>query len=51
MKIQERLASLRPYVSGIRYVNDLTVVDATFKETWVVENTDSVKFKKGAIRP
>jgi len=51
MKIQERLASLRPYVSGIRYVNDLTVVDATFKETWVVENTEVVKFKKGSKNP
>ena len=51
MKIQERLASLRPYVSGIRYVNDLTVVDTTFKETWVIEDTDTVKYKKGAKNP
>ena len=48
MKIQERLASLRPYVSGIRYVNELSVVDTTFKDSWVVEQTDSIRFKKGS---
>lgn len=43
MKIQDKLTSLRPYVIGIRYVQNLQIVDAIFKDGWIVAETDKVK--------
>lgn len=43
MKIQDKLTSLRPYVIGIRYVQNLQIVDAAFKDGWIVAETQKVK--------
>lgn len=43
MKIQEKLNSLRPYVIGIRYVQNLQIVDAVFKDNWVISESKKVK--------
>jgi len=43
MKIQDKLTSLRPYVIGIRYVQNLQIVDAVFKDGWIVAETEKVK--------
>lgn len=43
--IQEKLNSLRPYVTGIRFVKDLPVVDLVIKEGWNMFETDNVSYK------
>jgi hypothetical protein len=43
MKIQDKLTSLRPYVIGIRYVQNLQIVDAVFKDGWVITESEKVK--------
>lgn len=43
--IQEKLNSLRPYVTGIRFVKDLPVVDLVIKEGWNMFETDNVLYK------
>lgn len=43
MSIQEKLSSLRPYVIGIRYINDMPVIDADLKENWSVLKNDQIK--------
>jgi len=43
MKIQDKLNSLRPYVIGIRYVQNLQIVDAVFKKNWLVNESKKVK--------
>lgn len=43
MKIQDKLNSLRPYVIGIRYVQNLQIVDALFKKNWLVNESKKVK--------
>lgn len=43
MKIQDKLNSLRPYVIGIRYVQNLQIVDAVFKDNWVITESEKVK--------
>ncbi len=45
MMIQERLNDLRPYVTGIRFVKDMGVVDVVLKEGWDVYESDSVTYK------
>lgn len=42
-KIQSKLDSLQPYINGIRYVQGMQVVDALFKEGWVVPESDVIK--------
>lgn len=43
MSIQEKLNSLRPYVIGIRYINDMPVVDAKLKDNWSLLKNDKIK--------
>jgi hypothetical protein len=43
--IQERLNDLRPYVTGIRFVKDMGVVDVVLKEGWDVYESDVVTYK------
>lgn len=43
--IQDKLNSLRPYVTGIRFVKDLPVVDLVIKEGWNMFETDNVSYK------
>ena len=39
---QEKLSELRPYVTGIRFVKDLPVVDVVLIENWDMFESDSV---------
>jgi hypothetical protein len=43
--IQERLNDLRPYVTGIRFVQNMGVVDVILKEGWDVFESDNVTYK------
>lgn len=43
--IQEKLNSLRPYVTGLRFVKDLPVVDLVLKEGWNMFESDKVSYK------
>ena len=42
---QEKLSELRPYVTGIRFVKDLPVVDVLLLENWDMFETESIKYK------
>ena len=42
---QERLNELRPYVTGIRFVKDLPVVDVLLLEGWDMFESDTVSYK------
>ena len=44
MSIQKRLNELKPYVRGIRFAQELPVVDAVFDEKWSVTDTEGVKY-------
>jgi len=46
--IQEKLNSLRPYVTGIRFVKNLPVVDLVIKEGWNIFESDTVSYKPSA---
>jgi len=49
MKIfQEKLSSLRPYVSGIRFVKDLPVVDLILRDGWDIFESETVTYKNSA---
>lgn len=45
MMIQERLNDLRPYVTGIRFVKNMGVVDVVFKDGWDVYEGNDVTYK------
>jgi len=42
---QEKLNELRPYVTGIRFVKDLPVVDVVLREGWDMFESDDVMYK------
>ena len=42
---QEKLSELRPYVTGIRFVKDLPVVDVLLLENWDMFETESITYK------
>ena len=42
---QKKLNELRPYVTGIRFVKDLPVVDVLLLENWDMFESDSVTYK------
>jgi hypothetical protein len=42
---QEKLKELRPYVSGIRFVKDLPVVDLILKEDWHMFESDTIVYR------
>jgi hypothetical protein len=42
---QERLSELRPYVTGIRFVKDLPVVDVLLLDGWDMFESDTVSYK------
>ena len=44
MSIQTRLNELKPYVRGIRFAQELPVVDVVFSDKWSVTDTDGVKY-------
>ena len=43
--IQERLNDLRPYVTGIRFVKNMDVVDVVLKDGWDVYQSDDITYK------
>ena len=43
--VQEKLNNLRPYVTGIRFVKNLPVVDLVIKEGWNIFESDTVTYK------
>lgn len=43
--IQDKLNSLRPYVTGLRFVKDLPVVDLVIKEGWNMFESNKVSYK------
>ena len=45
MMIQERLNDLRPYVTGIRFVKNMGVVDVVFNDGWDVYEGNEVTYK------
>ena len=45
---QEKLSELRPYVTGIRFVKDLPVVDVLLLENWDMFESDSVTYKSSS---
>lgn len=42
---QKKLNELRPYVTGIRFVKDLPVVDVLLLENWDMFESDSITYK------
>jgi hypothetical protein len=42
---QEKLNELRPYVTGIRFVKDLPVVDVVLLKNWDMFESDTVTYK------
>ena len=44
--IQKRMSSLQPYVIGIRYADGVAVVDAVFKDGWIVPTSDIIQIVK-----
>ena len=45
---QDKLNQLRPYVTGIRFVKDLPVVDVLLLENWDMFESDSVTYKSSS---
>ena len=45
-KIQEKLDSLQPYVSGIRYLQGVQLVEATFSEGWIIPESTIIRKEK-----
>jgi hypothetical protein len=43
--VQEKLNSLRPYVTGIRFVKNLPVVDLILQDNWDIFESDNVTYK------
>lgn len=42
---QEKLNELRPYVTGIRFVKDLPVVDVVLRDAWDMFESETVMYK------
>ena len=49
--VQEKLNSLRPYVTGLRFVKNLPVVDVILKEGWNIFESDTVTYKPSTNQP
>jgi len=49
--LQERLNELRPYVTGIRFVKNLAVIDVILREGWNIFESDIVTYKPSANNP
>ena len=45
--LQEKLNELRPYVTGIRFIKNLPVVDLIIKEGWNIFESETVTYKPG----
>ena len=49
--MQEKLNKLRPYVTGIRFVKDLPVVDLILREGWNIFESETITYKPSATNP
>jgi hypothetical protein len=45
-EIQKKLDSLQPYVTGIRYMQGIQLVDAVFKDGWLFPESDVIRKEK-----
>ncbi len=43
----EKLNNLRPYVTGVRFVKELTIVDVILKNGWGVFESETITYKSG----
>ena len=43
----EKLNDLRPYVTGVRFVKELTIVDVILKNGWSVFESETITYKPG----
>jgi hypothetical protein len=43
--MEEKLNKLRPYVTGLRFVKDLPVIDLVLRESWDIFESDTVTYK------
>ena len=43
--IEEKLNSLRPYVTGVRFVKNLSVIDLVLQSGWDIFESDTVTYK------
>jgi hypothetical protein len=43
----EKLNDLRPYVTGVRFVKELTIVDVILKNGWGVFESETITYKAG----
>ena len=42
--IEEKLNSLRPYVTGVRFVKNLSVIDLVLQSGWDIFESDTVTY-------
>ncbi len=49
--IEEKLNSLRPYVTGVRFVKNLSVVDLVLQSGWDIFESDTVTYKPSNNNP
>lgn len=45
-EIQKKLDSLQPYVTGIRYIQGIQLVDAVFKDGWIIGESENIRKEK-----
>jgi len=49
--IEEKLNSLRPYVTGVRFVKNLSVIDLVLQSGWDIFESDTVTYKPSSSNP
>lgn len=47
INVQEIFTELNPYITGMRYVDSIPVIDALFKEGWVIPKSKIINFERG----
>ena len=47
MNIDEAMKELKPYVTGVRYVGELTIVDTFLREKWVIPESQVIDVEIG----
>ena len=45
-QFQNKINSLKPYIIGIRFINESTIIDVVFKEGWVPPTNNRFSVKK-----
>jgi len=49
--MQKKIDGLKPYVIGIRFTQELTIIDVVLKDNWVMDETTKVKIGKSEDSP